>query len=82
MDELERLKAAISSPGEPASFIASRHGSFARIEPRSANARKWLTAYAGEEALWDDMALIIEVRYFPEFADAAIDDGHTFRTEY
>ena len=78
MDKQDWLASAISPPGNDASFAATRHGQLARVEPQSRSAHAWLMDYASDDAIWDDLGLIMEMRYFSNFADAAIADGHSF----
>lgn len=40
----------------------------------------WLANYAGNEATWDSSALIVEMRFFADFVEAALADGHRFET--
>ena len=77
----EHLAAALLPPGSGASFTASRHSGLARVEPLTVAAEAWLRGYAGPEASWDDDALVLEMRYFPQFAEAAITAGHTFERD-
>ena len=76
-----RLTAAIATRGGGADVSATRHAGFARLEPLTVKARYWLTAIASDEASWDGDALVVELRYFPVVADAAIDAGLTFERE-
>lgn len=77
----DRLEAARVAPGAGASFSATRHMGLARVEPLTAPAEAWLRDYAGEEASWQGQALVIEMRYWPHFAESAIAAGHTFERD-
>ena len=68
-------------PGSGASFAATRHAGLARIEPLTSVAEAWLHEHVGEETSWDGDALIVEMRYFPEIADAMIAAGFRFERD-
>ena len=81
-DEVERrLTAAMLPPGSGASFAATRHAGLARIEPLTVAAEAWLHEHAGDEASWNGVALVVEMRYFPGLADAIIAAGFTFERD-
>lgn len=79
--ERERLTAAILPPGSGASFAATRHAGLARLEPLTEAAAAWPRKIAGDEASWDGEALVLEIRYFPGIAEAAITAGFTFERD-
>jgi hypothetical protein len=81
MSDPSHLKAALVPPGAGASFAVTRHGGLARVEPLTPAAERWLCEAAGDEASWDGEALIVEPRYFPDLADAAIAAGHRFERD-
>ena len=81
MSNEERLIRAMRSPGAGASLAATKHSGLARVAPLTAAAESWLRAYAPPEASWDEEALVVELRYFPELADAAIAAGLTFERD-
>ena len=75
MSDAERLARATLPPGSGASIAATRHAGLARLEPLTTNAEAWLHSITGPEASWDGDALVVELRYFPEIAEAAIAAG-------
>jgi len=77
----DRLWQAALPPGAGAAFAVTRHGGLARVAPLTPAAAAWLGDYAGVGASWDAEALIVEVRYFPELAEAAIASGLTFERD-
>jgi hypothetical protein len=78
MDELSRLDSAFSPTESEVSFIVTRHGGLAHVEPTSLRTEAWLSNYASNEATWDCSALVIEMRFFADFVEAALADGHRF----
>lgn len=72
---------ALVPPGAGGDLLASRHAGLARIEPRTLRGTHWLRSVASSESSWDGSALIVEMRYFPEVADAAIEAKLTFERE-
>lgn len=64
-----------------ADLLATRHAGLACLEPLTGRGESWLSTIAAAEASWAGDALIIELRYFPAIADAAIDAGLTFEHE-
>ena len=81
MSETERLARAMLPPGAGASIAATRHAGLARLEPLTERAVQWMESVTGDEASWDGDALIVEMRYFPAIADAAIAAGLTFERD-
>lgn len=81
MSESSRLKAALVPSGSGASFAVTRHAGLARIEPLTAAAEAWLHAAVDDETSWDGPALVVELRHFPDLADAAIAAGHCFERD-
>lgn len=76
-----RLAQYTAAPGQGASFVATRDGGFARIEPLSLAAILWLRSNVGEEATWQGDDLIVEMRYFPDLADGIIEAGFLFERQ-
>ncbi len=76
-----RLSGATLPPGSGASFAATKRAGLARIEPLTAAAETWLHKHVGEETSWDGEALVVEMRYFPELADAIIAAGFSFERD-
>lgn len=84
MDEkktAERLRQSMLPPGSGASLCATRHAGLVSIEPLTASAEAWLNAYAGDEASWMGPCLMVEMRYWRDLADAAIEAGLTFERD-
>lgn len=81
-EELElHLTTAMLPPGSGASFAATRHAGLARVEPLTVAAEDWLRGNVAEESSWDGDALVVEMRYFPDLADAIIAAGFTFERD-
>ncbi|MGN6621202.1 MAG: hypothetical protein ACTHKR_09100 [Sphingomonas sp.] len=76
--EVRKLYQVRVPPGVGADLSATKHGGLARLEPLTAHGRRWLSAIVTEETSWDGDALVLELRYFPNIAEAAIDAGLTF----
>jgi hypothetical protein len=74
----DHLWQAARPPGAGAAFAVTRHSGLARVAPLTPAAACWLGDYAGVDASWDAEALIVELRYFPDLAEAAIACGLTF----
>lgn len=81
MELAMQLSDSLVPPGAGASFSATRHAGLARIEPLTSAAEAWLHGHVGEETSWDGDALVVELRYFPEFAEAIIAAGFTFERD-
>ena len=81
MTDAERLAGGMLPPGSGASIAATRHAGLARLEPLTEAAAVWLWEIAGTEASWDGDALLVELRYFPDVAEAAIAAGLTFERD-
>ena len=64
-----------------AAFLATKEGGFALLEPLTENAALWLRSHVDSEATWLGEVLTIELRYFPDIADAIIAAGFTFERE-
>lgn len=79
--ETRKLMEALAPPGAGADLLATRHVGLARLEPLTLRGEGWLVALDSSEASWDGDALIVELRYFPSVADAAIAAGLTFERE-
>lgn len=67
-----------AAEGQGAAFVATREGGRAMVEPITERAAQWLRTYANDEATWLGETLIVELRYFPALADAAIGAGFLF----
>ena len=78
MTSARRLLDATAAPGNGASFVATHEGQFARITPLTAHAAKWLQRSTGAESTWLGDTLVVEMRYFPEIAEAIIEAGFLF----
>ena len=78
MTAARRLLDATAAPGNGASFVAMREGSFVRISPLTAQAADWLRSAASAESTWLDQTLVVEMRYFPDIAEAIIEQGFLF----
>lgn len=82
MDELtKRLAEAMLPPGSGASLSATRNGGQVFVEPLTTAAEAWLQANTDEEAMWLGPSLVVEMRYWPQLAEAAIEAGLTFERE-
>ena len=81
MSDAERLVRSTLPPGCGASIVATKHSGLARLDPLTEVAAEWLRMIAGPEASWTGDALIVESRYFPEIAEAAIAAGLTFERD-
>ena len=68
-------------PGSGASFAAIRQAGLARIEPLTVAAEAWLHGHVGDDTSWDGDALVVEMRYFADIADAIIAAGFTFERD-
>lgn len=77
----EELKAGMRPPGSGASFAATRHAGLARIEPLTTTAEAWLRSNVDVATSWDGDAAVVEMRFFPQLADAIIDAGFTFERD-
>lgn len=78
MTAARRLLDATAAPGNGASFVAMREGSFARITPLTSAAEAWLRSNVGGESTWLQDTLVVEMRYFPNVAEAIIEAGFLF----
>ena len=67
-------------PGSGADIAATRHSGLARLEPLNDRAEAWMRTNA-PDASWDGPALVVEMRYFPDLADAAIAAGLAFERD-
>jgi hypothetical protein len=72
---------ALVPPGAGADLLATRHIGLVRLEPLTSRGERWLVTLNLDETSWDGDALIVELRYFPSVADAAIVAGLTFERE-
>lgn len=79
--EMDEYRAALLPPGAGADLSATRHAGLARVEPLTTRARAWLAANAAGETSADGDALVVEMRYFGDIADAAIAEGLTFERD-
>jgi len=77
----DRLVAAMRSPGQGADIAATHVAGFARFEPLTERAGEWLRTATAGEATWDGDALMVEIRYMPLLAEAAIAEGLTFERD-
>ena len=73
-----RLAQYTAAPGQGASFIATSRAGLALILPLSLRAESWLRAHVDREATWQGDELVVEMRYFPDLADAIIEAGFLF----
>lgn len=78
MTSARRLLDATAAPGNGASFVATHEGSFARITPLTSTAEAWLRSNVSSVSTWLDDTLIVEMRYFPDVAEAIIEAGFLF----
>lgn len=78
MTTARRLLDATAAPGNGASFVATHEGSFARITPLTQYAASWLESHVTAESTWLDDTLVVEMRYFPDVAEAIIEAGFLF----
>ncbi len=76
MDEPLRRSTATADTG--AAFRAEREGGLALVSPLTAAAANWLKANCASDATWLGEALAVEMRYFPDLADAIIAAGFLF----
>lgn len=81
MDDGNPLRRHLATAESGAAFRAERHAGLALIEPLTLRAEAWLRGQVGEEASWQDGALVVEMRYFPPLADAIIAEGFTFERD-
>lgn len=81
MSDTDRLSRSTLPPGSGASIAATKHSGLARLEPLTDVAAAWLHTVVGSEASWDGNSLVVELRYFPELAEAAIAAGFTFERD-
>lgn len=77
----ETLKRHLAPPGSGAGFAATRAGGIAYVAPLTPRAEAWLRCRIGEEATWAGDALAVEMRYFPDLADAIIAAGFLFERD-
>lgn len=75
------LAATMLPPGSGAAFAATRHAGLARIEPLTVPAEAWLRGNVAEPTTWDGDALLVEMRYFADLADAIIAAGFAFERD-
>ena len=80
-NRLTTLEHAVRPIGVGVSFAAIRHGGLARVEPLTPTAAAWLRANTADEATWDEGALIMKLRYFPDSASAANEARLTFEID-
>jgi hypothetical protein len=76
--DLARHRAPIEAG---AAFRATREGDLALIEPLTPRAEAWLRDGVDEDATWMGPALVVEMRYFPDLADAIIAAGFLFERD-
>ena len=81
MNRAKQLSDSTLPPGSGASFAATRHAGLARIEPLTVAAETWLIENVADESSWDGAAVVVEMRYFADLADAIIADGFTFERD-
>lgn len=81
MKQVRDLSESMLPPGSGASFAATRHTGLARIEPLNVAAENWLHEHVAEESSWDGAAVVVEMRYFADLADAIIAAGFTFERD-
>ncbi|MGI4880732.1 MAG: hypothetical protein ACRYG4_24980 [Janthinobacterium lividum] len=73
-----RVLDATAAPGDGANFVATREGSFVRVTALTAHAAVWLQQSVSVDSTWLDKTLVIEMRYFPDIAEAIIENGFLF----
>lgn len=62
-------------------FVATREGGLATITPLKPLSRVWLRSRVERGASWVGDSLVVEMRYFPDIADAIIDAGFVFERD-
>ena len=78
MNQARQLSESMLPPGSGALFAATRH---ARIEPLTVAAENWLHEHVADKSSWDGAAVVVEMRYLVDRADAIIAAGFTFERD-
>jgi len=81
MKSPEELRRATAPADAGADFLAEKLGGLARLTPLNRRAAEWLRSTVSPEASWAGEALMVEMRYFGDLADAVIDAGFLFERE-
>lgn len=81
MDQARDLSESMLPPGSGASFAAAGHASLARIEPLTVAAENRLREQIAGGSSWDGAAVVVEMRYFANLADAIIAAGCNFEPD-
>lgn len=81
MLDADTARKVLVAPGAGADISATRHAGLARLEPLTARAAQWMRTTVAEDSAWDGDALVLEMRCFPDIADAAIAQGLTFERD-
>lgn len=81
MNQSRQLSESMVPPGAGASFAATRHAGLARIEPLTVAAEDWLHDNVADASSWDGAAVVVEMRYFADIADAIIAAGFKFERD-
>jgi hypothetical protein len=81
MKSREELRSATAPVEAGADFLAERAGGLAQITPLNPGSAVWLRSVVSADASWIGEMLIVEMSYFPDLADAAIDAGFRFERE-
>lgn len=81
MNQAKQLSESTLPPGSGASFAATKHAGLARIDPLTVAAENWLHAHVAHGSSWDGAAVVVEMRYFADLADAIIAAGFTFERD-
>lgn len=71
----------LTPPDSGAGFAATREGGFAIVTPLTFAAETWLRLHVAEESTWIGDAVAVEMRYFPDLADAIIVAGFLFERD-
>ena len=77
----ERLFRHTTTLDQGANFVATKDGGLALITPHDVLAEQWLRAHVGAEATWLGDTLAVELRYFPDLAEAIIAVGFSFERD-
>ncbi len=75
-----RLAQFTAALGQGSSFPATNHSGLASILPLTLRAGSWLRAHVHREATWQGDELIVEMRCFPDLAEAIIETGFLFES--
>lgn len=78
---IERLRTVILPPGAGADLSATNEHGLIWLEPLTRRGQCWLITRTSDEASWAGDALVIEPRFFPALAEAAIEAGLMFERD-